>query len=160
MAHRTPSPFDRLRPLRTDGDEDDRHAGVLLDRRDVPSRVLRQGAERADAVDRLDPTRERVVDGRRPRESRTARWPDLDPPAVDVVCDADADRLEPREDVELVEHDAADAVDGHGIAQRDRVEPADAPRPPGDCPDLMTACRDPGADLVVQLGRVRTGPDP
>ena len=66
----------------------------------------------------------------------------------------------PGQDVELVEHDAADAVDGHGVAQRHGVEPADPPRSPGDRAELMAAFRDPGADLVVELGRVRPGADP
>ena len=66
----------------------------------------------------------------------------------------------PGQDVELVEHDAADAVDRHRVAQRHGVEPADPARPPGHRPELVAALGDPGADLVVQLGRIRPGPDP
>ena len=66
----------------------------------------------------------------------------------------------PGQDVELVEHDAADAVDRDRVAQRHGVEPADPARPAGDRPELVAALGDPGADLVVQLGRIRPGPDP
>ena len=46
----------------------DRDAGVLLDGAHVAARVLGQVAQRADAVDRLGPARELLVDRRRARE--------------------------------------------------------------------------------------------
>ena len=42
VAHRPPRPLDGLGPLRPDGDEDDRDAGVLLERGHVAPRVLGQ----------------------------------------------------------------------------------------------------------------------
>src|SRR4029079_10376341 len=112
-----------------------------LDGGDVAARVFREVGQGADVVDRLGPAIEFVIDRGRPRECRAARWPRLYPPAVELVGDAQADRVDPRQDVELVEHDAADAVDGDGIAQRHGVEPADAPRSPRHGPALMAALR-------------------
>ena len=159
-AHRAPGPLDRLGPLRPDRDEHDRDAGVLLERAHVAARVLGQVAERADVVDRLVPARRtprrsasrararrrstarRRPAGRRPRTRRRA-----------------AGSVDAGQDVELVEHDAADAVDRDRVAQRDGVEPADPARPAGGRPELVAALGDARADLVVQLGRVRPRAD-
>ena len=65
----------------------------------------------------------------------------------------------PGQDVELVEHDAADAVDRDRVAQRHGVEPAEPPRPPGGGPELAAPLGGAGADLVVELGRERPGAD-
>ena len=78
-----PGPLDRLGPLRPDRDEDDRHAGVLLERGHVAAGVLGQVGERPDVVDRLGPARELLVDRRRARQRRAAATASLDPPAVD-----------------------------------------------------------------------------
>jgi hypothetical protein len=69
-------------------------------------------------------------------------------PPVDLIGDADPERIDAREDVELVEHDRAHAVDRDRVAQRDRVEPADAAWPAGHRPDLAATLGDPGADPV------------
>ena len=61
--------------------------------------------------------------------------------------------VDTRQDVELVEHDAAGAVHGDRIPQRHRVEPTDAPRAAGDRPELVAALGDAGTDRVGQLGR-------
>ena len=131
VAHRPPGPLDGLGPLRPDRDEHDRHAGELLERRHVAAGGLGQVGQRPDVVDRLLPALEVLVDRRRARRARRPTRATVDPPAVDLVGDAQLDRLDARQDVELVEHDAADAVDGDRVAQRHRVEPADAPRPAG-----------------------------
>ena len=65
----------------------------------------------------------------------------------------------PGQDVQLVEDDAADAVDVDGVAQRHGVEPADAAAPAGRRPELVAPRGDPLADRVVQLRRVRPGAD-
>src|SRR4029077_14157535 len=88
-----------------------------------------------------------------------ARGPDIDPPPVDLVRDAQLQRGDAGQDVELVQHDAADAVHGDGIPERHGIEPADPTRPPGDRPEFVATLGDPGTDLVVQLGRVRPRTD-
>ena len=133
---------------------------MRLDGAEVAAGVLRQVAERADVVDRLAPAVERLVDRDGPRQGGAARRPDVDPPAVDLVGDAQLERRDAGQDVELVEHDAAHAVHGDGIPQRHGIEPADPARPAGDRPEFVAALGDAGPDLVVQFGRVRPGPDP
>ena len=103
-----------------------RHASSSA--RHVASRVLRQVAQRPHVVDRLGPARVLVVDRRRARERRAARRPRVDASAVDLVGDAQAQSVDPGQDVELVEHDRADAVDRDGVPQRDDIEPADPAR--------------------------------
>ena len=68
--------------------------------------------------------------------------------------------LQPGEDVQLVEHEVAGAVDGHGVAQRDRVEPAAAAPPAGGGAELAALLQQVAARLVVQLGGEGTGADP
>src|SRR5262249_29346326 len=87
------------------------------------------------------------------------RRPRLDPLPIELVRDAEPDDVDAGQDVELVEHDAAHRVDGDGIPQRHRIEPADSTRPAGDGPELLAALRDPGTDLVMELGGKRSGPD-
>ena len=159
MAHRAVGPLDRLGPLRPDRDEHDRHAGRLLQRGHVAPGVLGQLGQRPDVVDRLGPAREALVDRGRPGEDLGARRPALDPLAVDLVGDAQEDLVDPGQDVDLVEHDAADAVDGDGVAQRHRVEPADPARPPGHRPELVAALGDPGPDRR-RASSVGYGPEP
>ena len=77
--------------------------------------------------------------------------------AVHLVCDAQADRVDAGQDVQLVEHDRADAVDRDRVAQRNRVEPAHPARPSGRRANLVTPGGDPLADRVAQLGREGTG---
>ena len=129
-----------------------------LDRRQVAPGVLGQVRERADVVDRLLPAVERLVDRPHAREGRPARWPDLDPPPVELVGDAQLDRLDPGQDVELVEHDAAHAVDGHRVAQRHGVEPADPARAPGHGPELAPPSAIPAP--ISSWSSVGYGPEP
>ena len=91
----------RARPRRTRS----AHRRVRLEGRHVAAGGLGQVDEAADVVDRLLPALELLVDRRRARERGAARGPDVDPPAVDLVGHAQADRLDARQDVELVEHD-------------------------------------------------------
>ena len=96
----------------------------------------------------------------RARERVAARRPDVDAPAVDLVGDAQADRLDAGQDVELVEDDGGVRVHGDGVAQRHGVEPADPARPAGDGPELAAALGDALADVVEQLGGERPGAHP
>ena len=79
--------------------------------------------------------------------------PRLDPLAVDLVRDAEEELVDPREDVELVQHDRGDRVHRDRVAERDRVEPADAPRAPGDGPELVAALRKERADYAGFIRR-------
>ena len=108
-ADRPPGPLDRLGPLGPDRQQHDRDARLRLERRHVPPRVLGQVAERSDVVDRLGPALELLVHGRRPGEDGRRRRPGVDAPPVHLVGDAHPDRVDAREDVELVQHDRADA---------------------------------------------------
>src|SRR5947209_17212878 len=63
------------------------------------------------------------------------------------------------EDVEPHQGGDADAVEAHGVAADRGVEPADAPRPAGDGPELVAAFTDLVPHLVEQLGRKRPVPD-
>ena len=121
---------------------------------DVSAGVLGQVAQRADAVERLGPAGVLVIDRFRARESGATRWPGLDAATIDLVGHADPQRVDPGQDVELVEHDRADAVDRHRIAQRHGVEPADPPGSTGHGAEFVAALRDPLPDAVEQLGRI------
>ena len=79
VAHRAPGALDGLGRLGPDGQQDDRHAGMRLDRAHVAAGVLRQVGERSDAVDGLVPTGEVLEDRRRAGEGDdVARGSDLD----------------------------------------------------------------------------------
>src|SRR3954447_9749068 len=154
-----PRALDRLRPLRTHRHEHDRRAGELLESRHVASGVLGQVAERANAVNRLVPAGKRLVDRPRARQELGRRRPRLDPPSIQLVRDAQPELGDSGQDVELVEHDRAAAVDPDRVANRDGIEPADTARPARRRADLVAALRDPLADRVRQLGRKRPRSD-
>ena len=80
--------------------------------------------------------------------------------AIELVGDAQPDGLDTGQDIELVQRDRADAVHGDGVPKRNGVEPADPSRAAGDRPEFVAARGDPGTDLVVELGRIRSGADP
>ena len=76
-----------------------------------------------------------------------------------LVAGADLERVETAEDVELGDDECRHAVDAGRVAQRHEVGPAAAPRAARRGAELAAALAQFLADLVVQFGRERPGPD-
>src|SRR5204863_3666160 len=70
-----------------------------------------------------------------------------------AIADADAQRIDSRENVELGDGQRGHAIEADGVAQRDLVEPAAAAWPPGGGPHLAPALAKPLAELVLELRR-------
>ena len=81
-------------------------------------------------------------------------------PAVGLVGDADLDRLERVEHVELRERDVRERVEARRLARHRHVEPAAAPAAPGVGPELVAALDEQVADVVGELGRERPSAHP
>ena len=75
------------------------------------------------------------------------------------VAHRHTERVDPGEGVELGDRDAGEGVEADGVAKRDEVEPAAAPRPPGGGTELAAGLADAVAELVVELRRERARAD-
>ena len=104
-----------------------------------PGRTSYTGSARSRSLERQRPAR--------PRARRRDSW---------WRCAA---HRHAAEDVELVDHQVADAVDRHRVAQRHRVEPAAAALPSGGGAELVALLQQVAAGLVVELGREGPGAD-
>ena len=72
-----------------------------------------------------------------------------------AVPRAHAQPVEARQHVELGHRERGQRVDPRRVAQRDQVEPADAPRAPGRGAVFAAALADLVGDVAVELGRER-----
>src|ERR1039457_5574998 len=72
--------------------------------------------------------------------------------AADAIAHADRNRVDVTQHVELGHHDAVETVDGSGVAQQGRIEPAATPRTAGDRAEFFAAGADPLARAVEGLG--------
>src|SRR6516164_4932263 len=80
--------------------------------------------------------------------------------AVQPVADADLDRVEAVENIELGQRQPVDAAGPDRLAHQHRVEPAAASLAPGVDTELPAPAADLFADLVVKLSRERPLADP
>src|SRR5688572_21419095 len=126
-------------PLALSADRDEAHldAEPLLDEADVAARRVREVGERLDAVERRPPARQRLVDGLGVVEvALVGRELGRLAAVGKAVARADGDLGEGREDVELRQRQARHAVQAHGEAERDEIEPAAAALAAGRRPVL------------------------
>src|SRR5215213_4377638 len=109
----------------------DWHTDPIFDESQVVDRQLGKilGATSADGRDA--PTRERLVDRPHPRQPVRTRGNGAEEFTIDLIADANLDRLENVEDVEEGECDVGDTVQTRHIARRDRVEPPRSAWPSG-----------------------------
>src|SRR5690606_12282313 len=99
------------------------------------------------------PALDLLVDRPHARLRALARREIVDPLAVELVADADPDRLETIENVELGERDAVDARGAHGLSNERGVEPAATALAARDDAELVALPAQKLARLVVELGR-------
>ena len=153
-----PCPHDRLRPLRADADQRDRDARQFLQSSDVRSGSRGQVLDVPQVADVLAPAGQRFV-----HRLRVLEFVECERPAqrcaAHRVPDAESDLGQAREDVELVEHDAARGVDGDRVLQRHRVEPPAPPAAPGRRAEFAALLQEVAAGLLLQFGRERARPD-
>src|SRR4051812_27378657 len=76
-----------------------------------------------------------------------------------LIADADFERLEAVEHVELGQRDAADTANLDRLPYQHGVEPAAAAGPPGDGAEFMADLADARADLVAELAGEGTAAD-
>ena len=98
---------------------------------EVTARGHRQLVEAAGVTEILLPARNVLVDRPGPGPPALRRRRPVDPLAVDLVGDADANRVDAGQHVDLRERQPVDARERHRLAHEDRVEPAAAARAPG-----------------------------
>src|SRR6202008_331437 len=128
----------------------------LLEPRDVFARRLRQPIDLADAGGRRRPAGHRFVDRFACRQLADVGG-ELGERAVAAGVGRAARALfETVEDVALGYPRALGAVDAPGVADRDRIDPAAAPRPAGDGAVLAAALAQAVAHLARELGRKRS----
>ena len=75
------------------------------------------------------------------------------------IADTDLNLLQAVQNVQLGQAKPGDAVDLHGIAQGDRIEPATASRPPGGRAKFMPLGGQVLAHLIKQFGGERARAD-
>src|SRR5436305_422920 len=131
------------------------------DELDVASRRSGQVVDRRAGVERLLPAGERLVHGPRGVEVALMRGK---VPGLDVVAQpvahADGKLGEVREHVEFRQCELVDAVDPHGVAKRDEVEPAAPPAASRDRAVLVAQPAPPALVGALDLGRERPLADP
>ena len=108
---------------------------------------------------RLRPAFEIFVDRLDVRLRAGACGQPVEPLAVEHIADANADRVEAVEHVELRQRDAVDARNLGDLTDEHAVEPAAAPLAARDGAELAATLADLLAERVRQLGRKRPGPD-
>src|SRR5579859_3752730 len=124
-------------PLRAGGEERHGRADQLLDAPHIFHRAGRQVAPGPGALGRLAPAFHLLIDGRQRRLRLEPGGQVAELPISELVAGADLQRLQAIEHIQLGERDAADAVQGHGLADQRRVEPAAAARAAGHRAELL-----------------------
>src|SRR5215813_13721131 len=120
-----------------DGDQRDRRLDQRGQLVDVASCRQRQLVERAGFPEILLPAGHLLVDRRRARPAVLGGRRLVHSPPVDLVREADPERVDAREHVELRECQRVEARQRDGMAYDDRVEPPASPRPAGGGPVLV-----------------------
>src|ERR1022692_2400141 len=153
------SPDDGLIPVGSRRDDRDGHADERLQTLQVIDGIIRQVLGARDAHGRLFPSRQIFVNrsafAEVPRQQRRR----IDDLAVDLVADANADRVEAVEHIELRDAQRRTAVMHDRAAQRDGVEPTAAPPSAGYRSELMADARQMLAVFIEQFGRKRARAD-
>ena len=88
------------------------------------------------------PALDRLIHRLDPRLGVLAGRKIVDFPPVQAIADANLDLVEAVEDIELGQRQPVDAAGAHRLAHQHRVEPAAAPRPPGDRAEFAAALAD------------------
>src|SRR5690348_5705447 len=115
---------DHLVPTGTDPDDGDRDADEVGDEVEIVTGGLRQLVEAAGTGDVLVPARELLVLGLHPVKDRLVVGELVEGGALGMaIADADADRPDPGEDVELGDDQPGHPVQPRGVAERDEIEP-------------------------------------
>src|SRR4051794_27614381 len=151
---------DHLVAAGADADEADRHADEVGDVVQVLAGCLWEVGLGPALRDVLSPALELLIDRRDAVQHRLVIREALELGALRAaVLRADAEALLAGQDVELRDDELRQAVDARGVAQRDEVDPAGAPRTPGRRPELAALRPQLLAELVVELGREGAGAD-
>ena len=143
-----------------DADQRDRHADELGDELQVLARGGGQVGLRPALADVLGPALQLLVLADGVVEHRLVVREVVELGSLGAaVARADVQPVEAREHVELRDRERGQRVEPDRVAERDQVEPADAPRAARGGPVLAAALADRVAELVLDLGRERPGAD-
>src|SRR5262249_58030462 len=83
----------------------------------------------------------------------SARREVIDLPTIEAVSHTNLKFSQTVQDVELGQGQTIDPAGANGLPHEHRIEPAAAPRPPGDGAEFAPAFPDQAADIVCLLGR-------
>jgi len=142
-----------------DADEFDRDAGVFFDGGDVASCVVGELLLVSCVGDVALESGEFVEDGCGVLEFACVGCEGVGAALRGVVGGAEFEGVESFEDIEEHERDGGGAVDLHGVAECDEVEPSDASGPAGGCAEFVAAFSDAFGGVVCEFCREGSGAD-
>src|SRR3954468_24486985 len=148
-----------LLTCRSDADDRDRHAAELLEEPHVLLRLLRQFLELPYVADLVVPSGELLPHGLGLVEQGLVGRDVVVRLAAGAIADADAQRLEAAEHVELREREVGQAVEPRRVPQHAAVEPAAPTLAPGRRAELGPTLAQPDARGVERLRRERAAAD-